>query len=57
MTMTKYYISCRVATGQVSVNDRTIISAPPIWYRFIGQDISNLIRWLDRFGDVIIEEM
>jgi hypothetical protein len=51
----KYYVSSRTATGQVDTDDKRIIThAPPIWRVFVGQPISNLLRWLEKTnkGDV-----
>lgn len=45
--MTEYWVSCKWATGYVSVNDKMeILNTAPVWKRFIGQPINNLLRWL-----------
>jgi hypothetical protein len=42
-----YYVSCPWATGMVSVNGLGVITdTPPIWRKFIGQRLTNLMAWL-----------
>ena len=42
-----YWISTSWATAYVEVDDREIItSTAPVWKKFIGQPVSNLINWL-----------
>ncbi len=55
----KWWISCDKFTGQVCVDPETrlIGFAPPVWKRFIGQPIDNLVAWLDKFGVVDLEEL
>lgn len=45
--MKQYYISTEKATAFVETNDNGYITlTAPIWKRFKGQHIDNLIRWL-----------
>jgi len=50
---TSYYVSCRIFTCRVDVNDRGIIvDGAPIVARFRGQPFDNLRRWIRKFPPV-----
>lgn len=52
-----YWLSTSKVTGLVEVINESISKTPPIWKRFIGQHIWNLIRWLKSVDSgLIIEE-
>lgn len=59
--MTKWWVSCTHATGQVNTEaDKAgrdiIVFVPPVWRKFMGQPLGNLMRWLDaKFGTVTSE--
>lgn len=45
----KWWISCSMATGQVNTTPERphiIVSTPPIWGKFIGQELFRLVGWL-----------
>ena len=47
--MTDLWVSCPWATGMVTTDDKTIITkTPPVWRKFIGQSLRNLVRWLGK---------
>jgi hypothetical protein len=49
--MKQIWISTPKTTGLVDVIEADIIIAtPPIWKRFIGQSLCNLINWLKKTG-------
>lgn len=52
----RYWVSCSAATGQVDIDsDGIIVSAPPVWGKFIGQPATNLGGWLrKKFGKIEI---
>lgn len=37
-------------TVYVGVDDDTIVEAPPVVRRFVGQPVSNLVEWMLRQG-------
>lgn len=56
----KLWISASFATGQVDIDENLIIiSTPPIWIKFRGQRIENLILWLKSKskGKLIIKQL
>lgn len=49
--MKTYWLSSRVMTIGVEVDENDIITkTPPIAEKFIGQKLSNLIRWMEKQG-------
>lgn len=49
------WVSCKWATGMVKVGDDGIVTdTPPVWRKFIGQPLDNLLKWLkaDRVRDL-----
>ena len=38
---------------EVEVESRLVKTAPPIARKFVGQPVSNLVRWLERQGDLV----
>jgi hypothetical protein len=54
--MTKLYISSSFATGQVNVDDGLILFAPPVWRRFVGQPLENLLSWLHAKSPSVVVE-
>ena len=63
MRLNKYWISAPRFTGQVdtvSEEPFTILAAPPVWRKFVGQPMKNLIRWLRAIhadGDVLVDRV
>ena len=56
--MPAYYLSSEMFTGRVETNSRMLVTdAAPVWYKFIGQPLSNLVDWLDSRGGLVIEEL
>ena len=55
--MTKVWVSSPKFTGQVDVSDnnKSILTAPPVWRKFQGQRLENLVLWLMKFGKVEVE--
>ncbi len=46
-----FYVSASWATGGVAVDSKRCIKwAPAVWWRFRGQPLSNLTRWLRKNG-------
>lgn len=44
--MTAYWVSCKLYTVRVDVDEAQIIrQAAPIGREFVGQPLSNLLRW------------
>ena len=49
--MTKYFVSNKIATGQVDVEDSIVRFAPPIWAWSVGKPLTRLVNWLRyKFG-------
>lgn len=46
----KYWVSHPKFTGQVTVLDDVICSAPAVWGVFVGQKFEALKRWLNSLG-------
>jgi hypothetical protein len=47
-----YWLSNKKMTVKVILDENdTIIDAAPILFKFIGQPIINLTRWLSKFGE------
>jgi len=47
-----------MATGQVTTDqDDIIVFVPPIWHKFKGQKLENLIQWLLRKSSSGIEKI
>jgi len=50
------WLSCKKFTGRVVTFEdernhvERIMNAPPVWSKFIGQPLANLIVWLRKFG-------
>ena len=42
-----YWISSTFATAVVEIDERAVIvKSAPIWRKFVGQPLANLVRWL-----------
>lgn len=49
--MNFYYLSSnKMAVGILTNNQNIIVDSPPITRKFIGQPLSNLVRWLEKQG-------
>lgn len=57
----KWWISSTMATGQVDTTIESpfiIVSTPPIWGKFLGQELFRLVGWLtSRCGSCTQEEL
>jgi len=50
----KWYVSSPRATCKVETDKRgVIVDAAPVWRRFIGQRMTNLLRWLGKEGLIV----
>lgn len=50
-SLTRYWVSSSFATCQVNVGeDGRIVHICPIWERFRGQPLGNLLGWLRPYG-------
>lgn len=52
-----YYISSTKMTVCVTVDNNIITESAPIVRKFIGQPLSNLTKWLKKFGSIEIIEL
>jgi len=52
----KYWVSSKKFTGQVDSVDGLIVDAPPVWRKFKGQPLNNLLAWLRRIDGALILE-
>jgi hypothetical protein len=43
--MKRFWISCRIFTVKVNVEDGVIVQAAPIVRKFVGQPLANLLKW------------
>jgi hypothetical protein len=48
-----YYVSCKQFTCAIVERDGKIIETAPILYRFRGQALENLVRWLHSLNGTI----
>ena len=56
--ITKLWVSSLKFTEQVDVADgEVILMTPPIWKKFVGQPLENLVGWLTKFGKVEVEAL
>lgn len=56
--MKKLWVSSPKFTGQVDVADGEVITmTPPVWRKFVGQPLENLVAWLSQFGKVELEAL
>jgi len=47
-----WYISCKKATVWAQTKNDTIIDCAPFVWKFKGQPLDNLLKWLTKFGPV-----
>jgi hypothetical protein len=58
LTKETWWLSCHAFTCRVITHDDTITDPAPIIKRFQGQDLSNLLRWIERkFGSYELEKL
>jgi len=50
-----YWVSCNYATCLVSVRSHKIIDVAPIWNKFKGQSITNLLKHIENKNPIIKE--
>lgn len=56
--MTKLWVSSPKFTGQVDVDDgQVMLMTPPVWGKFRGQPLENLVKWLSKWGKVEVEAL
>jgi len=46
-----WWVSCDRMTVKVVTEDRMIVEAAPIVWKFKGQNLKNLLLWIKKFGN------
>jgi len=46
-----WWVSCDRMTVKVVTEDRMIVEAAPIVWKFKGQNLKNLLLWVKKFGN------
>ena len=55
--MQSYWLSSEKMTVLVDVKDNTIVIAPPIVRKFLGQPIKSLINWMEKQGGLKVKKV